>query len=173
MTQAARTLLGDPRARARCRHLRRDRRGAALVEFTVALPFLVFLGLGAFEFGNALYGHHVITTGLRDAARYLARRDDPLAAETAAKELAVYGQIGGSAKRVSWWNVGDVSVSLSTIANPVDPDTGQRTYRGPDPIRVVRVTTAATYPGLGLFAVIGLAPTLTINTFHEERVIGD
>jgi hypothetical protein len=150
-----------------------DREGAALVEFTVVLPFLVFLGLGAFEFGSALYGHHVITTGLRDAARYLARRDDPMAADTAAKQLAVYGEIGGSTKRVSWWSVGDVTVSVSTIANPVDPDTGARTYRGPDPIKIVRVATSATYPGLGLFAVLGMGPTLAINTFHEERVIGD
>jgi Flp pilus assembly protein TadG len=151
----------------------RSQYGAALVEFTAVVPFLVFLGLGAFEFGNALYGHHVITTGLRDASRYLARLDDPSASETAAKQLAVYGAIGGTTKRVSWWSVGDVSVSLATIANPVDPSTGARTYRGPDPIRVVRVGTAATYPGLGLFAVLGLGPTLTISTYHEERVIGD
>ena len=157
----------------RTKRLSFDREGAALVEFTVVLPFLIFLGLGAFEFGSALYGHHVITTGLRDAARYLARVDDPIATETAAKQLAVYGQIGGSTKRVSWWNVGDVTVSVRTIANPVDPDTGARTYRGPDPIRVVRVATTATYPGLGLFAVLGMGPTLAINTFHEERVIGD
>ena len=74
---------------------------------------------------------------------------------------------------MSWWNVGDVAVSVANIANPVDPDTGARTYRGPDPIRVVRVATSATYPGLGLFAVLGMARTLAINTFHEERVIGD
>jgi Flp pilus assembly protein TadG len=151
----------------------RNQNGAALVEFTVVLPFLVFLGLGAFEFSNALYGHHVITTGLRDAARYLARLDDPTAAETAAKQLAVYGEIGGASKRVSWWDVGDITVALTTIANPADPDTGARTYRGPDPIRVVRVVTTATYPGLGFFAVLGLGSTLAINTFHEERVIGD
>jgi hypothetical protein len=150
-----------------------DRQGASLVEFTIVLPFLVFLGIGAFEFGNVLYGHHVIGTGLRDAARYLARLDDPTASETTAKQLAVYGEIGGATKRVSWWNVGDVTVTLATIANPVDPDTGARSYRGPDPIRVVRAATTATYPGLGLFAVLGLAPTLTINTFHEERVVGD
>jgi hypothetical protein len=166
-------MLGELLLRTDTSSLWSDRRGAALVEFTVVLPFLVFLGLGAFEFGNALYGHHVITTGLRDAARYLARRDDPTASETAAKELAVYGEIGGTTSRVSWWNVGDVSVTLATIANPVDPDTGLRTYRGPDPIRVVRVATTATYPGLGLLGVLGLGPTLPINTFHEERVIGD
>src|SRR5262245_48992367 len=108
----------------RMQRLGSDQQGAALVEFAVVLPFLVFLGLGAFEFGCALYGHHVITTGLRHAARHLARLRDPIASEAAGKQLAVYGQIGGSTKRVSWWNVGDITVSVATIANPVDPDTG-------------------------------------------------
>jgi TadE-like protein len=155
----------------RTKRLSFDREGAALVEFTVVLPFLIFLGLGAFEFGSALYGHHVITTGLRDAARYLARFEDPTPKETAAKQLAVYGQIGGSTKRVSWWNTGDITVTVATIDNPVDPDTNLSPYNGPDPIRVVRVAASATYPGLGLFAVLGMGPTLTINTFHEERVL--
>jgi Flp pilus assembly protein TadG len=157
------------------KHLWADRRGASLVEFTVVMPFLVLLGFGTFEYGSALYGHHMVSTGLRDAARYLARVDDPTVTteQDKAKQLAVYGQIGGSAKRVSWWNTGDVSVSTSTIANPINSSTGYRTYRGPDPIRVVRVSTSATYPGFGLFAVIGLGPTLPINLYHEERSIGD
>lgn len=150
-----------------------DSRGAALIEFTIVLPFLLILGLGAFEFGNALYGHHMISTGVRDAARFLARQDDPASQQTTAKQLAVYGEIGGSTKRVSWWSVSDLSVSLDAIPNPVDPSTGTRAYRGPDPIRVVRVATSTTYPGLGLFSVIGLPPTLTISVFHEERAIGE
>jgi Flp pilus assembly protein TadG len=159
----------------RLRQLWADRRGASLVEFTVVMPFLVVLGFGTFEYGSALYGHHMVTTGLRDAARYLARVDDPTSSteQDKAKQLAVYGQIGGSTKRVSWWGTGNVNVSTSTIANPVDPNTGFRTYRGPDPIRVVRVATTATYPGLGLLAVIGLGPTLPINVYHEERSIGE
>lgn len=151
----------------RVKTLTSDRRGAAIVEFTMVLPFLLVLGLGAFEFANALYGYHVITTGLRDAARFLARQDDPLSVQADGKQLAVYGEIGGTTKRVSWWDVGDVSVNL------IEHDNTIRAYRGPDTIYVVRVATSTTYPGLGLFEVIGLGPTLTINTFHEERVIGD
>src|SRR5919198_6006884 len=121
--------------------LSNDRQGAALVEFTVVLPFLLVLGFGVFEFGNLLYGYHLINTGIEDAARYLSRVDDPNAKAAQAKELAVYGQIGGSSKRVAWWNVGDITVAVTPIANPVDPGTGTRTYRGPDPIQVVRVST--------------------------------
>jgi Flp pilus assembly protein TadG len=159
----------------RLKHLWAERRGASLVEFTIVMPFLFLLGFGTFEYGSALYGHHMVTTGLRDAARYLARVDDPTssAEQDKAKQLAVFGQIGGLSKRVSWWGTGEVNITTSTIANPVDPDTGSRTYRGPDPIRVVRVATTATYPGFGLLQVIGLGPTLPINVFHEERSIGE
>ena len=157
----------------RAQRLWSDRMGATLVEFTVVMPFLLFLGFGTFEFGRALYGYHIITTGLRDASRYLARLDDPIGSQTSAKELAVYGEIAGTTHRLSWWNVSDVTVTTSTVANPVDPTTGARTYRGPDPITIVRVSTTATYPGLGLLPVMGFGATLTINTYHEERVIGD
>jgi hypothetical protein len=115
----------------------------------------------------------VIATGIRDAARYAARLQDPMAGQTAAKQLAVMGEIGGSTKRLTWWNTGDVSVSTSTIANPVDPSTGARQYRGGDTIKIVRVAASATYPGLAFRQLIGLSPTLAISLYHEERVIGD
>ncbi len=144
-----------------------DRRGAAIVEFTIVLPFLLVLGLGVFEFGNALYGYHVITTGLRDAARFLARQDATATAEANAKQLAVYGEIGGTTKRLSWWDVGHITIDRRP------EDNKDRLFRGPDTIYTVHVSTNTTYPGLGLFSVIGLAPTFTISTFHEERYIGD
>ena len=150
-----------------------DRRGATLLELAIVLPVLMMLGLGVFEFGNLLWRYHQINTGVRDAARYLARVDDPMASQTAGKQLAVYGQIGGTTNRVPWWNVGDVTVSIIPIANPVDATTGSRTYRGPDPIRIVHVQTAATYPGIGFLNMLGVGPTVTLNLFHEERVIGE
>jgi Flp pilus assembly protein TadG len=155
------------------KHLRSDDLGAAAIEFTLALPVLLLLGLGIFEFGSVLYGHHLVNTGLHDAARFLARLDDPLASGTAAKELAVYGAIGGSSKRVAWWNTSDVSITLATISNPINPATGSRTYRGTDPLRIVRVSTTTTYPGLGFLNYLSLGSALTFNLYHEERVIGE
>jgi hypothetical protein len=148
-----------------------DRAGAALVEFTIVAPFLLLLGLGLIEFGNVLYRHQLILTGVRDAARYLSRVDDPNALATNARELAVYGEIGGSTNRVPWWNVGDVSVAVTAINNSVDPDTGTRTYRGGEQILIVRVSTTATYPGVGLLGFLGLGSSLSLSAFHEERVI--
>ena len=148
-----------------------DRAGAALIEFTVVAPFLLVLGLGVIEFGNVLYRHQLILTGVRDAARYLSRVDDPNAWATDAKQLAVYGEIGGATNRVPWWNVGDVTVAVTSIDNPVDPDTGARTYRGGEQILIVRVSTTATYPGVGVLGFLGLGSSLSVSAFHEERVI--
>ena len=151
----------------------RDRRGAAVVEMTLVTPFLVFLGLGVAEFGQALYHQHLITSGLRDAARYLARFDDPLAAAADGRALAATGQITGGTNRVAWWGPGNVTVTLSNIANPIDENTGSRQYRGGATISVVRVATNVDHPGLGFLSLLGITSPLGINVAHEERVIGD
>lgn len=151
----------------------KDDRGASLVEMTLVTPFLVFLGLGISEFGQTFYHQHLITTGLHDASRYLARFDDPLAAAADAKDIAVTGSIGGTEKRVSWWNTGDITVTIQNIANPIDSTTGLRLYRGTDPLKVVRVATSVDHPGLGFLSVIGISSPLPINVHHEERVIGE
>ena len=151
----------------------KDDRGASLVEMTLVTPFLVFLGLGVSEFGHTFYHQHLITTGVRDASRYLARFDDPLAAAADAKDIAVTGSIGGTEKRVSWWNTSDITVTIQNIANPIDSTTGLRSYRGTDPLKVVRVATSVDHPGLGFLSVIGISSPLTINVHHEERVIGE
>jgi len=151
----------------------KDDRGASLVEMTLVTPFLVFLGLGVSEFGHTFYHQHLITTGLRDASRYLARFDDPLAAAADAKDIAVTGSIGGTDKRVSWWNTGNITVTIQNIANPIDSTTGLRLYRGTDPLKVVRVATSVDHPGLGFLSVIGISSPLTISVYHEERVIGE
>jgi hypothetical protein len=151
----------------------KDDKGASLVEMTLVTPFLVFLGLGVSEFGHTFYHQHLITTGLHDASRYLARFDDPLGVAADAKDIAVTGSIGGTDKRVSWWNTGDITVTIQNIANPIDSTTGLRLYRGTDPLKVVRVATSVDHPGLGFLSVIGISSPLTINVHHEERVIGE
>jgi Flp pilus assembly protein TadG len=151
--------------------LRRDQKGASLVEFTILSPLVLTLGFGILEFGNALYGHHVITTGVHDAARYLARFTTPSAHYADAKNLAVTGAVAGTTQRLSWWNASAVTIAMTTVANPIDPSTGERTYRGPDPLSVVRVSTTATYPGFGLLSYLGLGSSLTMTVYHEERVI--
>jgi hypothetical protein len=150
----------------------KNKRGASLVEMTIITPLLLSLAFGFIEFGTGFYQYQLMTTGIKDAARYLARVDDPMAEQSKGKELAVYGAIGGTAQRVPWWGVGDVSVSLSSVSNPVDPNTGLRSYRGGPTINVVRVETDVEYQDLGLLSAINISrPRFRI--FQEERVIGE
>lgn len=166
---------------ARC--FRRDENGAALLELTVIMPFLIVLGLGIFEFSNMLYQYHLITGGLRDAARFAAGvpKPDPVVTtdttctETdpgstpigCAKRLAVFGQIkfGGSYRLGDdWWDVGDITVDYVAL-DPPDPD-----LRGGNPFKVV-VSTNVVYDDIGFLDALGLGP-IAIATAHEERHYG-
>jgi TadE-like protein len=168
-------------ARTKVFRLRQDQRGTALIETALALPFLLVLGLGIFEFGNLLYNYHLISSGVRDAARYLARFDHAVAVtaskEAEAERLAVTGSIlVGGTPRVSWWSTSDVSVSYvpaGGISNPIDPITEQRPYRGGDTVWIVRVSTDVPYGGLGFLEYLGLGSTINFNFSHEERQIGE
>ena len=150
---------------------RRDPRGASLVEFSLIAPVLITMGMGMLEFGLALYGHHVITTGVHDAARYLARFDDPTTKEAAAKSLAVTGSVSGTTPRLSWVGTSNIAVTYRDIANAPNPTTGLRAYRGPDVLKLVTVSATATYTGFGVLPALGLGPSLAISVAHEERVI--
>ena len=152
--------------------LKHDDKGAAAIEAALTFPFLVLLASGLFEFGSLFYNYEMIQTGVRDAARYLARVGNLPASEAAARNLAVRGTVDASAPlRVSWWNGADVQIIYKTTPNPVDPDTGLRLYRGSDPLTVVRVSTDLDYNALGLFNALGLGP-VRVTAAHEERYVG-
>ena len=153
-----------------------------MLELTVIMPFLIVLGLGLFEFSNMLYQYHLITAGVRDAGRFAAglpipdpvvttdttcTEADPGATPIGcAKRLAVFGQIAseGAAKRVDWWDVGDITVDYVPLV-PADD-----TLRGGNPIKVV-VTTEVQYDDIGFLDALGLGP-IPITTSPEERHYG-
>ncbi|MDI9848850.1 pilus assembly protein [Rhodoblastus sp. 17X3] len=167
-----------------------DTDGVALVETAIVLPLLITLGLGVFDFSNFFYQHQAVTTGVRDAARFLARNScatwdpsvDPATACSAqigyAQQLAVYGCIPGfdascstSMARAPNWTTGKVSVRFASIANAVDKTTGEAPYVGGNPIYTVTVSTSFSYSQLGFLNALGLAdPTIAVT--HIERVIG-
>lgn len=154
------------------RRIARDQEGAALLEGAVVFPFLFVLSFGVFEFSNIFFQHHIITTGVRDAARFAARVDDPQAFETQIRNLAVRGTIDETgALRLNWWNPGadQFDVSVDVIPNPeVD---GNRLYRGGATIAVVEVSAEVNYPVLGFFGFLGI-DGVTMTIAHQERVIG-
>lgn len=148
-----------------------DERGAALIEMTAVLPVLLAIGLGVIEFGNAIYSKHLITNGVRDGARYAAGRPADCACDADIKDIAMKGAVGTGTYRVSWWDdpATEASVTYSTVTN--DDGSGNKLYRGPNPIPIVTVTATASYEQLGFLAFFGLnAPTLNVS--HQERVYG-
>lgn len=49
-------------------------RGVAVLEFTIALPLLLFLMLATVEFGRALSQYDTLTKAVRDSCRYIASK---------------------------------------------------------------------------------------------------
>ena len=157
----------------------RDQEGSALVEGAVLVPVLFALILGVLEFSYYFYQHHLVSTGVRDAARsHLARVQDPTAAaaQTTAQNLAATGSpAGGSARRTTGFDPSEVTISFSFVENaPVD---GIRPYRQssdptiPDHLRIVNVTGSFTWAPLGLWGFFGFgAKSMTVT--HSERWIG-
>jgi adhesin HecA-like repeat protein len=142
-------------------------RGAALVESAVILPVFLALVGGVYEFGFFLYQEQLATTGVRDAARYLALTADPNGSliQEAAKNLAVSGSIAGGPPRLAGWSTGDVAVSL----NAVDNSAG--VYAGGATVRIVTVSTSFVDPSLGFLGLLGLnKPTISVS--HQERYVG-
>jgi Flp pilus assembly protein TadG len=153
--------------------------GNAFIEASIMLPVLVTLGFGALEFANVFGQHQEMTTGLRDAARYLARVpltapgqtcNAAIAAQAGtARNLAAYGTIAaGTQLRVPNWAPGNINVAIANVDNSACPPA----YNGgPATLCIVTVWTSAPYTGFGFLAAIGVtAPT--VNLTHSERWLG-
>jgi len=161
------------RTRAQTMNLAGDTRGISLLELTIVLPVLLTIGLGVMEFGNVLYQYHLITVGVRDAARYMSGVPDTAANETIAQNIATVGQAtDDGTRRVAGWNPGAVVINYDATAIPNDDGSGNAIYRGGDYIGLVTVSTSYTYQSLGLLGYLGLG-TITLTSRHEERIYGN
>lgn len=152
--------------------LARDRRGAALVEFTLLAPLLIGLMCGLSEFGLAFRQYHVMEKGVRDAARFLSRSaaDAPCptagagwsTAVTEARNLAVTGATAGTEPLLAGWSdPATVSVTV-TCTNNVGS-----AWHGPPQLPVVKVTAVSPYVDLGMLEALGLTPP-TLRVSHQE-----
>src|SRR6266446_3063324 len=109
----------------------RNGEGSALIEGAIIMPLLLILVLGVFEFSWLIDQQHLISSGIHDAARYIARSANPndLTIQKNAKNLATTGAIDGDTARVRGWAARDVSITHSSVGNPVDVN-GSTTFRG-------------------------------------------
>jgi Flp pilus assembly protein TadG len=139
----------------------------------VLTPVLFVLLFGVYEFSWYFYRQHVISTGVRDAARYLARTsvNDPClssANQTVAKNIATLAN--GSA-RVAGWNASNVSIACTPITKfACGANTPCVLNSGPN-VYIVTVSTTYTPATLGFFEFLGFtAPSIAVS--HQERAIG-
>ena len=156
----------------RMQSLWRNDEGSALIEGAILVPVLLVLVLGVLEFSWLIDQQHLISTGIHDAARYIAQSANPndLTIQKRAKNLATTGAIDGDTARVRGWTARDVNITYATVNNPVGTD-GLTLFRGGVVIQRVTVSTTFTVPSLGFFGFLGLKPpALTVS--HQERVIG-
>jgi Flp pilus assembly protein TadG len=158
----------------------RNNEGTALIEGAVLMPSLFVVLLGVYEFSWVFLQQKLIEAGVRDAARYLTRVDDPNHADpcaktdsggnlytTYAKNIAVYGSTSttGFHQRVNGWTTANVTITCPTFDNSAANYTGGATlYR-------VLVSTSFADPSFGFFGLFGLSAP-NISASHEERYIG-
>lgn len=138
-----------------------------MVESAIVLPVFLILVGGVYEFSFFVYQEQLVTSGVRDAARYLTLTANPnsLTDQTDAKNLAVTGSINGGTSRVSGWDTSDVSVAISAVDNRAG------TYSGGSTIQIVTVSTSFVDPSLGFLGLLGLKkPTISVS--HQERFVG-
>ncbi|WP_245262253.1 TadE/TadG family type IV pilus assembly protein [Mesorhizobium sp. WSM3626] len=145
----------------------RDERGAVLAEALIIVPFVTLFSVGILEFGNMFWEKEQIETGLRDAARYLARCQPSNAvsgyvsqcSDTVARRIAYYGTSNpaATALRVPGWGPSGSAIVFATVT------------RAGKTVNVA--STSLAYSNSPLFGWLGLA-NITIQAYHEERYIG-
>jgi hypothetical protein len=155
------------RIRSLVERLHRDTRGAVLTEAIVVVPFVTLFSVGILEFGNMFWQKEQIETGLRDAARYLARcpPSSPLSgfvsqcSETTARQIAYYGSPSATAAvpRVTGW-----TPARSPIEFQYPMRNGQK---------IVVARTSHIYSDSPLFGWLDL-DAVTIQAYHEQRYVG-
>lgn len=149
-----------------------DESGAVLIEMAAVVPVIMLIGLGVLEFANFFYNYQLIQNGVRDAARFAASMPYPPSSTlpSEVQNLAITGVPSGGTARVAWWASTDVSVTYSTVPNPLLED-GSRTYRYAGDVPVVEVSTSVPYTSIGFLGFLNIT-SLTVNASHQERVIG-
>ncbi|WP_281842653.1 TadE/TadG family type IV pilus assembly protein [Sinisalibacter aestuarii] len=154
-------------------HFRRDERGAALVEFAIALPLVLVVFATIVEGSRLFWSYQATVAGVRDAARYVARvaatdSCSPEASFAGYKEdveLIVRNAMAQNSLFPSGVLVSDVEPELVCV----DGD-----FRiSPAPVAQVTATLAVTFPFAGVFALVGSSlGSITTTVTDQSRVFG-
>jgi len=103
------------------KHSPARQRGVAVIEFTIVLPFMLFMMLAVAELGRAFFQYNTLTRAVQDGARYTAGNSFAgstqtvsvtAALESATGNLLAYGTtIGSSAPVLPNFSSTDVTVT--------------------------------------------------------------
>lgn len=150
-----------------------DEDGAALVEFTMMLPIMILLFAVIIEGGRMFWSYQAAVSGVRDAARYLARvapgdicsSGGSVAGYTSDLETIVRNGASGYGIFPAGLTVTAVTPSLSCTAG---------SYRvSPAPVVEVTASLTITFPFADVFAFNGTArPTITTVISDQSKVFG-
>ncbi|NNE59157.1 MAG: hypothetical protein HKN36_13710 [Hellea sp.] len=144
----------------------RNKRGGVIVESALILPLMISAGLSGLDASNMLIQNHKLEGQLAMAGTYLSKSDNPVARESAAKNLAVTGDISGTGPaRVKGWTAGDITVSYLATSNT------NGDYRGESNIETVKIYTELDYKGFGILSSI-MPNGITIKAEVQERIVG-
>ena len=150
--------------------LRRDRRGAAAIEFGLLVPLFMLFLLGVVEFGRVLAQSNAVTKGVRAGVALAVRSNDPITAaqETSVINLVKYGNTAGTGSFLvdGWSDTVNSDVDVSVVRN--------FSGGGVTGLPVIRVVATVPYTPLapGLFSFAGLS-TFNIVVDHEQAFIGN
>lgn len=159
-------------------NLARDTRGAALVEFALALPILLLVFGVIVEGTRMMWSYQSAITGVRDATRYLARvvpsdicNTDPTGASLADHQAKLEQIVGGDDDRnmfPSMITVDSVTPSLACEDGPTFP------YRNnPAPVATVAAQMTISFPLGELFEFAGSRlPDVTTTVSDASRIFG-
>lgn len=162
------------------RRIRTANSGAAAAEMALVLPLLIIVLFGSFEIGHFFYSAHIANKGVRDGARYAARQNFTLLGcgpsvadgptDIRIKEVTRTGQPANGTPRISGWDNGEVTVTVTCTTTGSFATAG--IYTGLiGGARKVEVSAAVPYPSL--FRYIGInSSALTINARSEAAVMG-
>src|SRR4051794_35716215 len=78
----------------------RDSRGAVFAEAAIVLPVLLLVMSVGVELGRFFYTYNTLAKATRVSARFLSTRDLTPANIAEAKNMVVYGNVGGSGPKV-------------------------------------------------------------------------
>ncbi len=160
---------------SRARRFGRDPRGAALVEFAISLPLLLLVFAVIIEGGRLFWAYQTTASGVRDAARYLARiapsdscnGPGDFSGYTGRVERIVRETSSGTTLLPSSITVTSVVPQLLCISVSYSADRA--------PVAQVTATLEVTFPFGGVFSLMQGGEdlgTITTTVTDQSRVYG-